>query len=82
MPELYAVVEVEGHVRHLPERLKDRDDFVVKPAHGSGGEGILVISDRVNGKFRKPDGLIFRQDELNHHIFNVLSGLYSLGGTT
>ncbi|MBI4962850.1 MAG: alpha-L-glutamate ligase-like protein [Desulfomonile tiedjei] len=80
VPELYAVVEVEGQVRHLPDALEGHPDFVVKPAHGSGGEGILVIAGRMHDKFRKSDGLIINYDELNHHIFNILSGLYSLGG--
>jgi alpha-L-glutamate ligase-like protein len=34
----------------------------------------------MSDKFRKSDGLIITYDELNHHIFNILSGLYSLGG--
>jgi len=80
VPNLYAVVEVEGQVRHLPEILDRHSEFVVKPAHGSGGEGILVVDGRMNDRFRKPDGLIITYDELNHHIFNVVSGLYSLGG--
>jgi alpha-L-glutamate ligase-like protein len=79
-PELYGVVEVAGQVRDLQKLLKRYDDFVVKPAHGSGGEGIVVISERLNGNFRQVDGLVITPDELNFHIFNVLSGLYSLGG--
>jgi len=80
VPELYWVVEVEGQVRELPRVLGDRSDFVIKPAHGSGGEGILVIAGKTNGKYRKADGFLLTQEELDHHIFNVLSGLYSLGG--
>lgn len=80
VPDLYAVIEVPGQVRALPEKLKEFSDFVIKPAHGSGGEGILVISDRLNDRLRKPDGVIITWDELHHHVLNVLSGLYSLGG--
>jgi len=80
VPELYAKVELEGQVHHLQDVLGSRDDFVVKPAHGSGGEGILVITGQVNRKFRKSDGLLIDPDELHHHIFNILGGLYSIGG--
>jgi alpha-L-glutamate ligase-like protein len=80
VPDLYTLVEVEGQVHGLPETLKGRSDFVIKPAHGSGGEGILVITDRFNGRLRRADGVIISWEELNHHLFNVLSGLYSLGG--
>ena len=51
VPELYAVFEVAGQVHELPEVLKNYQDFVIKPAHGSGGEGILVISRSINGGF-------------------------------
>ncbi len=80
VPELYGVIEVEGQVRHMNKILKAHEDFVVKPAHGSGGEGILVITGRIGDKFRKADGTIIDRDELDHHIFSILSGLYSLGG--
>lgn len=80
VPDLYAVIEVAGQVHALPETLKEYSDFVIKPAHGSGGEGILVIADRLSSRLRKHDGLIMTWEELYPHIFNVLSGLYSLGG--
>ncbi len=80
VPQLYGVLEMTGQVRDLPELLKPHADFVVKPARGSGGQGILVVSERLNGNFRKQDGLVITVDELNYHTFNILSGLYSLGG--
>lgn len=80
VPELYGVVHVERQVRELPQLLARHSDFVAKPAHGSGGKGILVISGRIGDSFRKLDGLMVTRDELNHHMFNIISGLYSLGG--
>ncbi len=80
VPELYGVIEVEGQVRRQEEMTARHEDFVIKPAHGSGGEGILVISGRMNDKYRKPDGTVMSQAELHYHIYNILSGLYSLGG--
>ncbi len=80
VPELYGVIEVEAQARELPNLVKDNPDFVVKPAHGRGGEGILVISGKINDRFRRYDGTVLTGDELNHHVFNCLSGLYSLGG--
>ena len=51
VPELYAVFEVAGQVHELPEVLKNYSDFVIKPAHGSGGEGILVVSGQLKAVF-------------------------------
>jgi alpha-L-glutamate ligase-like protein len=80
VPELYGVVEGEYQLRNLPGMLKQYSDFVIKPAYGSGGDGILVISGRSKDLYRKPDGLLISQEELNHHVANIMSGLYSLGG--
>jgi alpha-L-glutamate ligase-like protein len=82
VPELYGVVETEYQVRRLAGWLQNHQDFVIKPAHGSGGDGILVIADRARSNFRTAGGLIMTQDELNYHVFSILSGLYSLGGQT
>jgi alpha-L-glutamate ligase-like protein len=56
------------------------DDFVVKPAHGSGGEGILIVTGRHDGRYRKANGASMDEEELGHHISNILGGMYSLGG--
>lgn len=80
VPELYGVIEVEGQVRKLKELLGQHEDFVIKPSHGSGGEGILVITGRMHERYRKADGTVLTQEELDYHVFSVLAGLYSLGG--
>ena len=80
VPELYGVVEENYQVRSLPEMLEQYSDFVVKPAHGSGGDGILVISGRSRQMYREANGLLMSQEELSYHVSNTLSGIYSLGG--
>lgn len=80
VPKLYALIEIEKQISDLSEQLKPYDDFVVKPAHGSGGEGILVIIGRSQQGYRKNNGQIISEQELGHHISNILSGMYSLGG--
>lgn len=80
VPELYAVVTTQHNIRELREKLKEYEQFVVKPAHGSGGNGILVITGRRGEMLRKSSGAVMDWGELDHHISNALSGLYSLGG--
>jgi len=53
--------------------------FVVKPAHGSGGQGILVIAGKSSDNYRTVGGEILTQEELNHHVFNILGGLLQPG---
>lgn len=80
VPELYAVIEIEHQVDMLTRMLAPYDEFVIKPAHGSGGEGIMVVSGKVNGRYRRSSGILADEDDLKHHISNILSGMYSLGG--
>jgi alpha-L-glutamate ligase-like protein len=80
VPELYCVIEIEHQIRDLAALLAKHPEFVVKPAHGSAGDGILVIAGRVRNMYRKASGEFLAQHELDHHVSNVLSGLFSLGG--
>lgn len=80
VPELFAVVREEHEIAELHERIKQHDAFVVKPAHGSGGDGILVISGRRGEKYRRSNGHLMGRGEFEHHLSNGLSGLFSLGG--
>jgi len=80
VPELYGVVETEYQRRNLHPLLDKYNDFAIKPSRGSGGNGILVISGRSKNMYRKGDGMLMSYEELEHHISNILSGMYSLGG--
>jgi alpha-L-glutamate ligase-like protein len=80
VPELYGAIEVPHQVRQLNSLVASHDDFVVKPSGGSGGLGILVISGRTRKLYRRTDGLLVTEEEVKHHVLNILSGMYSLGG--
>ncbi len=79
-PELYYTVEIEHQIKGLPAILEQYSEFVIKPAQGSGGDGIVVITGRRMGQYQKASGALLSQSEIQHHVSNVLSGLYSLGG--
>ena len=81
VPDLIGVVRLQHHVAELPEFLADIEKFVIKPAKGSGGKGILVVVGREGEAYTKPDGTHISHQELQHHVTNILSGLYSLAGT-
>jgi len=82
VPELYGVIGSHREVRDLPKVLASHRDFVVKPAQGSGGDGILVVSARVKDRnvYRLVDGSVLGEDDIEHHLSNIISGQYSLGG--
>jgi alpha-L-glutamate ligase-like protein len=61
-------------------KIRDRNEFVLKPARGSGGSGIILIKDRTEGRFVKQSGRAISHEDLCYHISGILSGIYSLGG--
>ncbi len=80
VPKLFGTVKIEHEIPSMVEQLELIGDFVIKPAHGSGGEGILVVISKTSHGFRKSSGQILSEQGLVHHISNILSGMYSLGG--
>jgi alpha-L-glutamate ligase-like protein len=83
VPALYGHIELEHQTAHLASLLQPHNEFVIKPANGSGGNGIMVIAGKTaSGHFRKSNDSLVHLDEIKHHISNILSGMYSLGGDT
>ncbi|MDM3871161.1 alpha-L-glutamate ligase-like protein [Porticoccus sp. W117] len=80
VPELYGEVRYQYQARRLENLIADRETFVIKPAQGCGGKGILVIVGRRGNRFIKPNGCELSLRELKGHVSNILSGLFSLGG--
>lgn len=83
VPDLYGVITNQRDVRLFPEIVAPYDSFVIKPAQGSGGDGIEVITGRSKRKrhmFRTASGILISDSELEHHISNIVGGQYSLGG--
>lgn len=79
-PGLIGVIEHQYQVKDLLHIIGTAKDFVIKPAHGSGGKGVLVIKSFSPDCFVKASGDTLTFNEVYQHISNVLSGLYSLGG--
>ncbi len=80
VPKLIGVVKTQGHVRELKEFLRNDQSFVMKPAKGSGGKGILVITGRDGEDYIKPSGERVTHQDICKHASSTLSGLFSLGG--
>lgn len=83
VPELYGVIRNQHEAKSFADIVAERDSFVVKPAQGSGGDGILVItgrSQRRRDSFWLSSGVLISESEIAHHISNIVSGQYSLSG--
>lgn len=80
-PNLLAQVRHQAEIKQFSQAISQfQQGFVIKPANGSGGKGILVITQVTPEGFVKASGELLNLHQINHHLSNLLSGLYSLGG--
>ncbi len=79
-PDLIGIIEYQYQVKNFLSYVGNHQQFVIKPAHGSGGKGVLVIKEWSNEQFITASGKILGFKDIYQHISNVLSGLFSLGG--
>ena len=83
VPKLYGAISQQSEVRNFAGIVENHNSFVIKPAQGSGGDGIVVIVDRGRRKrnsYRTASGVLISEGELQHHVSNIVSGQYSLSG--
>ena len=79
-PPLYHVIECHGDLAGFEKAVADRPQFVIKPARGSGGSGIVLVSNHTTEGFVKQSGEVISKEDLVYHILSILSGIYSLEG--
>ncbi len=58
------------------------DNFVIKPNHGYGGEGIIVFTEKHHGRFIDIAGDIYDWPRIHRHISSILDGEYAISGLT
>jgi alpha-L-glutamate ligase-like protein len=80
VPETYALIENNGDVKRFLELSANRPEFVIKPAAGSAGRGIVVVARHDGREFFTSSGQRYAHADLCYHIATVLSGLFSLRG--
>ncbi|WP_425408019.1 alpha-L-glutamate ligase-like protein [Hyphococcus sp.] len=79
-PELYGVIKNARDMKRLPEFIDHPDGFVIKPAMGSQGKGIIVVDGPLKGGWRLSSGRRIDLEGMKYQINNMISGMYSLGG--
>ena len=79
-PKMIGIIEHQYEVKNLLKIVEGYSTFVIKPAHGSGGKGVLVIKEYNGEKFYSASGEELTFNDIYQHVSNTLSGLFSLGG--
>ena len=82
VPELLHIITTQHEIEGVADVLENLNSFVIKPAQGSGGKGILVIKGRKPDGYVKSSGDLVTINDVKRHLTNTLSGLHSLGGRT
>jgi alpha-L-glutamate ligase-like protein len=76
---VFLVVKNHGDIPKTEAVLGDQREFVIKPARGSGGSGIVLIVDRGKQGFITQSGETLSREDFTYHLADILSGIYSLG---
>jgi alpha-L-glutamate ligase-like protein len=82
VPELYGVLEFFNDSSRVAEIATPHTDFVIKPCRGSGGDGITIVKDVIDGSFVKASGDIISAGDMQYYITNILGGMYSMNGSS
>ncbi len=78
VPKLLAVARSQLEARRLLDQLAGESAFVLKPARGAMGNGILVLEHREGRLWR--GARAYAREDLAYHAAGIISGLYSLAG--
>lgn len=81
IPKTLHVFDSFFHLAHLEQVLEMHREFVIKPASGSGGGGIVVIVGRNEQGWIDAGGGVHTVHSLRRHIGDILFGVYSFGLT-
>ncbi|MGY6630905.1 MAG: alpha-L-glutamate ligase-like protein [Wenzhouxiangella sp.] len=80
VPALLGEISSQYEAGHLKQRLASLSEFVIKPASGSGGDGILVITAQRDRHWLGGGGKLLDLGDIQYHVAGILAGMYSLGG--
>jgi len=79
VPETYQSYSSFFELRSLEHDLAPCHEFVIKPAQGSGGGGIVVISEKTESGWNSVSGHHYTAADLRRHIADIIFGVYSFG---
>lgn len=81
IPKTICTVRYFYQLEEIEEKIRDFTEYVMKPAKGMGGGGILVFNGFEDGSWISASGEKFDIPKINHHAAMILSGVYSLDNT-
>ena len=78
VPDTFGQYARQRELDALAREVERRRDFVLKPARGAGGEGVLVIAGQRDGRLVKASGATLGFGDLVAHAADIIAGAFSL----
>jgi alpha-L-glutamate ligase-like protein len=76
--ETFMVYQLQRDISQFAEQSHAWGEFVIKPAQGAGGEGVLIVTGKNKGGFVLSDDRWVPVQELESHLADILGGVFSL----
>ncbi len=79
IPPTHAVISRMGQISLAWDAIQKLDEFVIKPAKGKTGNGILVLKKDSIDSWHSPSGKSINSAQINKHLADILFGVFSFG---
>lgn len=80
MPKTYLVYSSFYELKNMEEDLLPFQDFVIKPAMGRAGGGVVVVTEKAGpGRWRGVKDNFFTLEDLRRRFSDILFGTFSFG---
>lgn len=77
VPKTYFSYGYFYELKNLAADLAELNDFVIKPANGSAGNGIVVLTQRVENGWMSAGGRLYSLQDIKKQISDIIFGAYS-----
>lgn len=77
-PTTFGCYSRQRELGLLAREAERHAEFVLKPARGAGGDGVVVITGRTGGRLVKASGPTLRLSDLIAHAADIMAGAFSL----
>ena len=78
VPATFGCYSRQRELGLLAREAQRHSEFVLKPARGAGGDGIIVIAGRTRDRLLKASGPSLRLSDLVAHAADIIAGAFSL----
>jgi alpha-L-glutamate ligase-like protein len=73
-----AVYRFQYDLRRFADESREWPEFVIKPAQGAGGKGVIVVTGRQGEMFMTSNKQLMTARQLESHLSDILGGVFSL----